>query len=405
MVTPSDRPDRQQHWWVVLIALTVSVAAIASAAFTQSGSPHGRPSAQAGSTASPQATTSRALDIGVAYGDTLPFMSDQKLASALDDAVTLGAKWVRADLSWEDIQPDSPDRYQWDRFDRVAEAAQKRGLHILAVISFTPPWARPSSCAHSQACAPADPATFAAFAHKAAARYSAMGVHTWEIWNEENIQFWQPKPDPAGYTRLLKLTTKAMRSADPKATLLMGGLAAVPTNPSQNHVSQSDYLTAVAKLGATHLVDGIAYHPYTFPYLPSARTTFGTAFEKISSTSVNLVSILAAYGSAKLPIWITETGAPTNGPGAVSDGVHIPPETTHVTEAFQAAIAADTVSAAAANPHVAAVFWFADQDTGTDRTNRAAFFGLRRIDGTAKPSFAALKNAITTYEESLNAAP
>ncbi|MBF9068289.1 cellulase family glycosylhydrolase [Streptacidiphilus fuscans] len=393
------QPELRRHWWVALVAFAVAAAVTVTIALSQSPSvakpldwPASRPTV---------AASQPGLKIGVAYGDTLPFLSDQALASALDDAVALGAKWVRVDLSWEDIQPDSPDRYQWQRFDRVAEAAQKRGLQILAVVGYTPPWARPSTCRNDQACAPADPAAFAAFAHKAAARYSAMGVHTWEIWNEENILFWKPKPDPVGYTRLLKLTAAAVRSADGQATVVMGGLAAVSADSKAPRIPQDRFLAAVARLGGTKVVDAVAYHPYTYPYLPSARTTFGTAFEKISSTSDSLVSVLTEYGTPDLPIWLTETGAPTNGPGAASDGVHIPPDTTHVTEAFQAAIAADTVPAAAANPHVAAVFWFADQDTGTDRTDPAAFFGLRRIDGTAKPSFAALKNAITTYEESL----
>jgi hypothetical protein len=386
---------------VALVAFTVTLAATVLAAFSQppAGKPGSWPQASASSTGG--AGTRQPLAVGIAYADTLPFLSDQDLASALDDAVTVGAKWVRVDLSWEDIQPDSPSRYQWDRFDRVVRAARKRSLHVLAVIGYTPQWARSASCTAGQACGPADPATFAAFARQATTRYSAMGVHTWEIWNEENIGFWAPHPDPAAYTRLLRATTRAMRAADPTATLLLGGLAAVPTNPKQNQVSQYDYLTAVAKLGALHLVDAVSYHPYTFPYLPSAKTDFGTAYEKISSSQNNLVSVLDKYGTPNLPIWVTETGAPTNGPGVASNGITIPPNTTHVTEARQAQIAADVVPASAANPHVAAVFWYADRDNGTDRAYRSKFFGLRRIDGTKKPAFAAFEQSIAAYEKSL----
>jgi hypothetical protein len=391
----------RRHWWVALVAFTVAAAVTVTLALSQPPSV-AKPSAWpvSGSTGS---ASRPGLKIGVAYGDTLPFLSDQDVAAALDDAVALGANWVRADLSWEDIQPDSSDRYQWSRFDRVAEAAHKRGLNILAVIGYTPPWARPSTCRNDQACAPADPAAFAAFARKAAARYSAMGVHTWEIWNEENILFWKPKPDPVGYTRLLKLTAAAVRSADAQATVVMGGLAAVSADSKAPRIPQDQFLAAVARLGGTRVVDAVAYHPYTYPYLPSARTGFGTAFEKISSTRDSLVSVLTEYGTPALPIWLTETGAPTNGPGVASDGVQIPPDTTHVTEAFQAAIAADTVSAAAANPHVVAVFWYSDRDTGTDPAEDWKYFGLRRTDGTPKPSFPALKNAITAYEKSLAA--
>jgi len=344
------------------------------------------------------------LDFGVAYGDTLPFDSDQKLDSALNDAVTLGATWVRADLSWEDIQPDGPGTYDWQRFDRVVEAARARGLSVLPTISYTPPWERSPDCANGQSCAPVDPNAFATFARTAAARYAPMGVHTWEIWNEPNIPFWGPKPDPAAYTALLRVTAKAIRSVDPKAFLLMGGLAAVSTDPKINYVSATDFLAAVSKLGANRLVNAISYHPYTYPYLPTATTSFGTAFQRISSYgSVNLEAVLTKYGTPNLPVWVTETGAPTNGPGAAADGTTIPPNATDVTEGFQAEIATATVKAAAANPYVGAVFWFSDQDTGTpaQKNYRSLFYGLRRYDGTEKPAFTALKNAIAAYEKSL----
>ncbi len=348
------------------------------------------------------------LDFGVAYGDTLPFDSDQQLDSALNDAVTLGATWVRTDLSWEDIQPDGPGSYDWQRFDRVVEAARARGLNVLPTIGYTPPWERSPDCSSGQNCAPVDPNAFAAFARTAAARYAPMGVHTWEIWNEPNIPFWGPKPDPEAYTALLRVTAKAIRAVDPKAFLLMGGLAAVSTDAKINYVSATDFLAAVSKLGANRLVNAISYHPYTYPYLPSATTSFGTAFQRISSYgSVNLEAVLTKYGTPNLPVWITETGAPTNGPGAAADGTTIPPNATDVTEAFQAEIATDTVKAAAANPYVGAVFWFSDQDTGTpaQKASRSLFYGLRRYDGTEKPAFTAFKNAIAAYEKSQLPAP
>jgi hypothetical protein len=56
------------------------------------------------------------------------------LAAALDDAVSLGAGIIPTDLAWGDIQPTSPGKYQWDRFDRVANAAGSRGTQRGAVV-------------------------------------------------------------------------------------------------------------------------------------------------------------------------------------------------------------------------------------------------------------------------------
>ncbi|WP_329567453.1 cellulase family glycosylhydrolase [Kitasatospora sp. NBC_01266] len=347
------------------------------------------------------------LRIGISYGDTLTWKNDQDLATGLGDAVDTGSKWIRVDLSWDDIQPDSPKTYEWQRFDRVLSAAKARGLEVLPTIGYTPPWARKASCASDDACPPADPNLFAAFAAAAAKRYAPQGVHTWEVWNEPNIPFWAPAPDPAAYTQLLGDTSKALRAADPKAYILLGGLAAVSTGQDAGYVSQGDFLTAVCKLGANKMVDAISYHPYTYPYLPSAKTSFGTAMEDISSAPGNLVAILTSYGTPDLPIWITETGAATNGPGTVTDGTVITPQNTHVTEQYQATIAADTVRAAAANPHVAAVFWFTDQDTGqpSQKQQRSLFYGLRRFDGTPKPALEAWKDAIGAYEQGSSGPP
>ncbi|WP_345697549.1 cellulase family glycosylhydrolase [Kitasatospora terrestris] len=397
---------KRQRLIVALVSFAVAATATILAAETSSNSSAAdNSSTLADPTVSPSPVTpaqdGNRLRLGLAYGDTLTWKSDHALASALDDATALGTKWIRVDLSWNNIQPDNPKNFNWQRFDRVLKAAQQRGLEVLPTISYTPKWARKSNCpGDDPSCAPAKPEDFANFAKDAAKRYAPMGVHTWEIWNEPNIPFWAPKPDAAAYTNLLKLTTKAMRAADPKAYLLMGGLAAVGTDPAKGFVSHTEFLDQVSKLGANKLVDAIAYHPYTYPHLPSAKTDFGTAFEQISSSKDNLVAVLDKYGTPDLPIWLTETGAATNGPGAAADANTIPDGATHVTEDFQAAIAADTVPAAAANKHVGAVFWFAHQDTGTakDKQRRSMFYGLRRYDGTAKPAFNALRDAIAAYQ-------
>jgi hypothetical protein len=400
-----NRTGRRQQLWVALVAFAVSAVVTVVAGNTTTASPSagktGSPTVTAAASPGKSAAPQKPLRIGISYGDTLTWKDDHDLAVAVGDAADSGAGWIRADLSWTDIQPDSPRSYEWQRFDRVLKAAKDRGLQVLPTISYAPRWARSSACPGDDSCPPADPAKFAAFASEAAKRYAPQGVHTWEVWNEPNIPFWAPKPDAAAYTDLLTRTSKALKSADPKAFVLMGGLAAVGTDPTISYVSQSDFLSAVCDLGGNKVVDAISYHPYTYPFLPSAKTSFGTAMEDISSAKDNLVAILTSHGTPDLPIWITETGAPTNGPGDVTDGTNITNNTTHVTETYQALIASDTVPAAAANPHVGAVFWFTDQDTGqaSDRQHRSEFYGLRNYDGTAKPALAAWKAAITKYEQ------
>jgi len=152
------------------------------------------------------------MKVGFSYGETLSGLSPAALAAELDDSAALGARWIRADLAWDDVQPLSATSYDWSRFDRIVAAATARQLTVLPIISYTPAWARPAGCTTDK-CAPARPAKFAAFARAAALRYSPQGVHTWEIWNEPNISFfWQPAADPAAYARLVEPTAAAIRA-------------------------------------------------------------------------------------------------------------------------------------------------------------------------------------------------
>ncbi|TWF82556.1 cellulase (glycosyl hydrolase family 5) [Kitasatospora viridis] len=336
---------------------------------------------------------------GIAYGDRLVWMSDADLAAALDTAVQVGATLVRADLSWDDIQHDGPGSHAWYLFDRVVAAAAARGLTVLPVLTGTPPWARSAGCT-VPACGPHDAARFAAFAAAAADRYAPRGVHDWELWNEPNLTtFWAPAADPAGYAATVEAGAAALHHADPHAFVVLGGLS--PVGSGHGDLAPTVFLDRVARQGATRAVDAIGYHPYSYPYLPSATTSFGTAWEQIDRTKESLRSVLERDGTPGLPIWLTEEGAPTGGPGAASDGApgDIGPDTTHVTEQRQAEIAADAARTAAADPGIGALVWYTDRDaaaaTGAGQgTSTEDWYGLRRADGSAKPALAALRTAI-----------
>src|SRR5579884_345015 len=116
----------KQRLVVALVAfVTSAVATVVAAASSPSSSasaPHAAATAPAAGAETGGQATSHGLRIGLSYGDTLTWKSDKDLATGLNDAVELGASWVRVDLSWNDIQPDSPNTYEWSRFDRVARA-------------------------------------------------------------------------------------------------------------------------------------------------------------------------------------------------------------------------------------------------------------------------------------------
>lgn len=373
-----NRGRGRRHWLVVASAFVLAGAATGLAVAHDSAAAQGSTTA----TATGSSTGSRALVFGLDYSDTLPWESDSQLAASLQDAVDLGAKWIRVDLAWEDYQSTSaafaPD---FSRFDRVVDAANTRGLHILATIDFPPVWARESSCSSNSDCPPTDPSQFADFAATAAAHYTPMGVTTWEIWNEPNIKSWAPQPDPKAYATLLSKTTQAIHGVDSSAFVVLGGLAASRPHPTDPYIAAPDFIRAVAADGGLNGINAVGFHPY-----PNQNVATSGTLQSIDSTPDNLVSALSQAGVPTMPVWITETGFNITAEAQPSPN----PKTVRSEEAQQAQVAKSLVHVLANTPNVNAMFWFSDQDTLSANLT----YGLRDSAGNRRPAFTALKTAI-----------
>ncbi|WP_163733439.1 cellulase family glycosylhydrolase [Mycolicibacterium madagascariense] len=337
--------------------------------------------------------TKNTLHIGISYGGVLPSMTDDDVGQALDDAVGVGATWIRMDLSWAEAQPTPSNSYDWDRVERIFAQARQRHLDILPVLVDPPAWASAPGCSGNH-CEPADPSQFAAFAGAAVSRFAPEGVHTWEIWNEPNSAlFWQPAVDPAAYLELLKASTHAIRAADDKAFILLGGLTIGKS--TNGNLSAADFLGQTPE-SPLKLVDALSVHPYTFPYPASRLGPWMTPWAQADSGLPYLRQVLAQGGMPNMPIWVTEYGAPTGGPKGVWDGSpgSLDQSPDHVSEEQQAIIAADAVATAAAEPVIHAMFWYTDRDLTAPLDSSEAYFGLRRADGSKKAAFQALADAV-----------
>jgi hypothetical protein len=146
-------------------------------------------------------------------------------------------------------------------------------------------------------------------------------------------------------------------------------------------------------------VDAIGYHPYSFPVPPGYAAPWN-AWAQIASTTRSFQSVLASYGASDKSIWLTEYGAPTDGPGAgaTSTTYNLNASPDHVDEALQAQMATDSVSLAEASPIIGALFWYSYQDLGTDPSTTENFYGLRRFDASPKPAYGALQAAVAQAE-------
>lgn len=337
------------------------------------------------------ASSQDAKAYGIAAGSSLLQLNESDLNRQLDGIAASGATWVRVDFSWPSIQPINAQHYQWDLYDRIVSAAKTRNLKVLGILDYTPTWARPADCTWAIQCRPADPNQFATFAAAAAARYAPQGVHAWEIWNEPNIGFWQPRSDPAQYTALLKATSTAIRQQDSNSYILLAGLA--PSYSSATTKNPMDFLRGVYASGGQGFFDGIAMHPYTFPYEPTS--SLPNPWKEMYSSDPSLHSIMAANGDGAKKIWITEFGAPTGGPGPVAQ-LNNPQYQLNpyvVDEALQNAILEDAIEQYSQADWAGPFFYYSYIDSGTDPSSNENFYGLLRSDGSFKPAYTTFQAA------------
>lgn len=177
-------------------------------------------------------------------------------------AARIGA--VRWPVNWATVQPTARGGYDWSSVDPAVEAARRRGLQVLPFIYGTPSW-----IAAKQTTLPIDSArakrAWLAFVRAAVQRYSARGVHTWQVWNEANFFYFAYPVSPSRYARLLKPTYAEIKKDDPSAKVILSGLFGDPDEGGSKGMDASRFLSALYRVpGIKAYFDGVALHPYAF---------------------------------------------------------------------------------------------------------------------------------------------
>lgn len=325
-----------------------------------------------------QASQGRAGATAVALGGAIQNESAPELTRDFDAIAGSGAHWARMDVNWDVVQHAGPTSYDWAPFDGVVRAARARGLEVLATILYTPPWARPAGMSANTP--PVSVAEYAAFARAAALRYAPLGVHAYEIWNEPNsASFWAPRADAARYTELLTAAAAAIRSVDPKAFIVTGGMS--PALDQGGNIAPVTFLQEIYAHGGKAAFDAVGHHPYCWPAMPG-DAEWWSAWHQMTGAPTSLRSVMAANGDSGKEIWATEFGAPTDGPSGSFVGEDA--QARMVTRAYEL-----FESYSWAGP----LFWYAARDLGTSRGTRENFFGLLHNDFSPKPAYAAFRAA------------
>jgi hypothetical protein len=244
-----------------------------------------------------------------------------------------GVRSVRIPVGWNSVQPNESGGFDWSSVDQQVEAASRAGIDVLPFLANAPSWAVPSVWApgpHHTIKTPAHlpvsghaRAGWTSFLEAAVARYGPSGtfwaenptvpkrpIRTWQIWNEENFKYFVAKPNPAEYGKLVNASSAALRSADPGAKLVLGGMFADPreatykTRPREAYFA-TEFLEQMFRKtpGIQSKFVGVALHPYARSY-------------QLLTPQIEAVrTVLKQNHDANVGLWITEIGWSSEAPG------------------------------------------------------------------------------------------
>jgi hypothetical protein len=234
----------------------------------------------------------------------------------MDRLAETGVKWVRYWLNWYQVEADS-GVYDFTAADSAISGYTDRGIKVyLTLFSGNQWYDGPDSSvymgvAHPEqglSPIPGSPSMqgWLKFVETAVTRY-ADKVQYWDIWNEPNIDFWQPTPNPANYAQLLKLTAQKIKSIDPKAKIIGLGTSTI----------DFDYISDVLKENIIEFIDYLGFHPYRYypeddqdnmglPYPPSPFANYDEELQALKDT-------LKKYDPlGRVELWDEEAGYPSH---------------------------------------------------------------------------------------------
>lgn len=177
-------------------------------------------------------------------GVNIHFVEPQE--DQLDMIREAGFGLIRMDLGWEHVEKTKGE-YDFSGYERLTQSLHKRGMTPLYILDY-------SNRLYEEERSVETVEGRQAFARFAAAAVKTLSTRPilWEIWNEPNIkQFWE-EPNPASYVLLVEEAVKAMRSVDPKCTVLAPATSQIPF----------DFLEACFDRGLLRWIDAVTVHPY-----------------------------------------------------------------------------------------------------------------------------------------------
>jgi hypothetical protein len=267
----------------------------------------------------------------------------------LSQAAEANNYWMRYNgLLWSDVQPNNNGELQWVNVTALEEnlkAANLAGMEMILIVRSTPAWAQKVPGYYCGPMKQENIADFSAFMRQVVARYSQppYSVKYYEIWNEPDgprnpddlTSPWGCWGDAADayysggyYAEMLKQVYPAIKAANPKAQVVLGGLllGCDPRQPGSPgycpnvtwQVRQPKFLEGILINGGGAYFDYLNFHGYNYytqelsaikseKLAPLNNQAFQAKGGQIEGKLNYLNQLQTQYGISK-PIIVSEAG-------------------------------------------------------------------------------------------------
>lgn len=274
----------------------------------------------------PTLPPNEAANVGFAYGVEV-HLPGQNMSQVVDLAYEMGTPWVKQQIEWANYET-SKGEINWTPIDDMVDVLEESGLNVLFTVTSAPGWARDSEQERGPAVNNQD---YADFIGAMAARYQGK-VHAYEIWSEQNLRREWNTPrgiSAVDYVGLLEAAFVAIKTADPAAVVVSGGLSPTGFNDGVNAIDDRVYLRQMYEAGVADWADAIGAHPSGWGNPPDSTCCRNNrpavaAWDDHPSfffkeTLQDYREIMVANGDSGTYIWVTEFG------WATTDGLNVDP--------------------------------------------------------------------------------
>jgi hypothetical protein len=242
----------------------------------------------------------------------------QKRERQVQMIADVGFTWIRQQFPWEDIEIDAKGDFTdrrnldtvgaisaWDKYDNIADLADKYHLQIIARLSAPPRWSQPPGVTNYMT-PPANFQDFVDYAVAVAQRYQGR-IDYYQVWNEPNLypEWGDQTVNAEAYTDLLCRTYRALKAVDPNIVVITGALG--PTiDLSGVNAYDLLYLQRMYQAGAGACFDILSVQGYGL--------WSGPTDQRLRQVTINyqrhlwIRDMMVKNGDAHKPIWISEAG-------------------------------------------------------------------------------------------------